>query len=96
MEVLSKAMVLALALLFTGCSSTTKVEQEKVDNVFIKVEGVSELKMRKVEVTVLDDGSIIISPKYYENLSKNMSDIYRNYRLLKEHKAFYESQMFDK
>lgn len=87
-------MVVVLPLLLSGCAAT--YELESPEKSFTKIESVSKLEMRKVEVTVNDSGNIELTPKNYENLSKNLSDIYTNQKLLKENIEFYERQMFDK
>lgn len=94
MEMLLRRMVFVLLLLLHGCAATYDLESP--EKIFTKVESVSKLRMRNVEVVVNDNGNVELTPNNYENLSKNLSDIYTNQKLLKENIEFYERQMFDK
>lgn len=84
-------LVLFFFCLLSGCSSPKHVEQEKH---FTKINWNNKMIMRKVVVDISDDGKIIIPVKSYENLSKNIEDIYKNKVLLEEALLFYEAQMF--
>lgn len=90
---LLKRIVLALPLLLFGCATFEPVN-EVVEPTFVKVAPVGSIVAREVVITVNDNGDIVLTPKNYENLSKNLSDIYQNQKLLKENIRFYESQMF--
>lgn len=94
MEMRLRLTALVLPLFLFGCA-TPYNELEKPEVKFIKIEPVNKLKLRDVKVLVNSEGYILLSPKDYENLSKNMSDIYSNQKLLKEQVKFYERQMFE-
>lgn len=93
MGMLLKRIVLALPLLLFGCATFEPVN-EMVEPTFVRVAPVSSLVAREVVITIDDNGDIVLTPKNYENLSKNLSDIYQNQKLLKENIRFYEGQMF--
>lgn len=94
MEMLWKCMALVLLLSLSGCAATYDLESP--EKVFTKVEHSPKLIMREVDITINEDGNIVFTPESYENLSKNLSDIYTKIKLQKETIRFYESQMFDK
>lgn len=86
-----KYFYLLVCLVLCSCSSTIPHHPEK--KTYTKLDWHSKLKMRKVVVDISNEGEIILTPKSYENLSKNIEDIYENKRMLEETLLFYEAQM---